>query len=428
MRFTEIINEDMNEKIYEIRSQKGLKIFYLPKEGYSKQFAIFSTKYGSINNKFVAFGGEEIVELPEGIAHFLEHKLFEEAERDISKEFSKLGANENAFTSFTETSYIFSSTDNFYESLELLIEMVQNPYLTDENIEKEKGIIGQEINMYKDDPGWRVYFNLLDNLYLNHPVKQDIAGTIESISKISKEDLMTAYNTFYHPNNMVLFIIGDLNLEEIMETVNRVEKEYELDHSIINKKVSEPAKIVRQKIVEKMAVPTPIYYIGYKDIDVGYSGQEKIKKDLVTNILLDSLFGTSSEFYNNLYNEGLIDSSFGAQHSSSIDYGHTVIVGQGEESELVEKRVKDYLAKPIEENVSRATFDRIKKKTLGRFLVGLNSIESIATTFVSLYFEDFSLFDYQNLLETVTYEDIAKRYEEHFDPSLSSISIIEPIE
>lgn len=428
MDFKEIINEEINEKIYKGRSNKGLKVVYVPKEGYSKQFAIFSTNYGSINNKFIPIGGEDFIELPEGIAHFLEHKLFEEEGRDISNEFSKLGASDNAFTSFTETSYIFSSTDNFYESLELLVEMVQNPYLTDENVEKEKGIITQEINMYKDDPGWNVYFNLLKNLYINHPVKMDIAGTVESINKITKEDLTTAYDTFYHPNNMILFLIGDLDYDKIIDRVNKVEKEYTKDHSIVNEKIDEPNKIVRQKSVDKMPVPTPIYYIGYKDIDVGYSGREKVKKDLVTNILLDSMFGTSSKFYNDLYNEGVIDSSFGAQYSGSRDYGHTVFVGEGDNAELVYEKIKNYLSKPVEENISIQSFERIKKKTLGRFLMGLNSIESIATSFVSLYYDDFLLFDFQELVESIEYEDIARRYEEHFDDSLSSISIIEDVD
>ena len=180
-------NEELNQKLYYKKSNKGLDVYFMPKKGFTKQYASFSTRYGSIDNKFVPLGEDEIIEVPEGIAHFLEHKLFEEPDINVFDKFSKLGSSANAFTSFTQTSYLFSSTEKFYENLRLLVKFVQNPYFTDENIQKEKGIIAQEIKMYEDDASWRVFFNALNALYHNHPVKIDIAGTVESIQEIDKD-------------------------------------------------------------------------------------------------------------------------------------------------------------------------------------------------------------------------------------------------
>ena len=212
-------NERLNEQVLFKELDSGLKIYFMPKPGFVKKYAVFSTNYGSIDNVFVPIGEDKPVEVPEGIAHFLEHKLFEEEEANIFDKFSKLGASVNASTSFNQTSYLFNTTDHFYQCLEILIRFVQSPYLTDENVEKEKGIIAQEIKMYDDNPAWRVFFNCLRAMYINHPIRIDIAGTVDSINTITKEMLYKSYNTFYHPSNMVLFVVGDLSFEEIIETV-----------------------------------------------------------------------------------------------------------------------------------------------------------------------------------------------------------------
>ena len=198
MDYKEIYNETIDEKIFNRESNNGLKIFFMPKKGYTKKYAVLSTDYGSIDNSFLPIGESEVIEVPEGIAHFLEHKLFEEKDRNIFESFSDIGAQVNAYTNFNQTSYLFYTTENFYEGLGLLIDFVQNPYLTDENVEKEKGIIAQEIMMYEDNANWRVYFNLLRAMYHNHPIRIDIAGTVESINTIDKEMLYKAYNTFYN--------------------------------------------------------------------------------------------------------------------------------------------------------------------------------------------------------------------------------------
>ncbi|MEW8973293.1 MAG: pitrilysin family protein [Tissierellaceae bacterium] len=424
----DIFNEKIKERILHTETPNGLKVYFMPKRGYTKKFAIFSTNYGSIDNIFVPIGESSPIEVPEGIAHFLEHKLFEEPDANIFERFSQMGADVNAFTNFNQTSYLFTSTDHFYENLELLIKFVQNPYFTDENVEKEKGIIAQEIKMYEDSPNWKVFFNLLKSMYIDHPVKIDIAGTVDSIQTIDKEFLYRCYNTFYHPSNMVLFIVGDLSFDEIIEVVNKSEKDFSDFKGKINRiQPKEPKEIKERFIEEKMVTSTPLFHIGFKDSDLGYRGKESVKKDMVTNIILDILFGSSSEFYNELYEEGLIDTSFGAYYTGKETYGHSLIVGQANEPEEVYNRVMSLIKKPAEEVLSEESFNRIKKKELGGVLLSLNSIESIAYNFIDLYFNDFLFTDLFELLEEIQYSDIIDRYKSHFQDENSVLSIIKPL-
>ena len=199
----------------------GLNVYILPKKGFSKTFVTFSTKYGSIDREFIPLGKKEPVTVPDGIAHFLEHKMFEKEEGDVFQQFSEKGASANAFTSFTKTTYLFSSTDHVLDNTKTLLDFVQQPYFTEETVEKEKGIIGQEITMYDDQPDWRLYFGAIENMYKDHPVKIDIAGTVESIDKITADHLYECYNTFYHPSNMTVFVVGAVNPQEMMDFIKQ---------------------------------------------------------------------------------------------------------------------------------------------------------------------------------------------------------------
>ena len=428
MKIQEFINDNIKEKIISTETDNGLKVFFMPKVGYTKQYAIFSTNYGSIDNTFIPIGSTEAITVPEGIAHFLEHKLFEEPDQNIFDKFSKLGANVNAFTNFNQTSYLFNCTDNFYENLELLIHFVQNPYLTDENVEKEKGIIAQEIRMYEDNPNWRVFFNCLKTMYNNHPVKIDIAGTVESIQTINKELLTTCYNTFYNPSNMALFVIGNLSFDEIMNTVNKTERSSD---TIIEKVEAlfpiEPGAVKSKIVVEKMETAIPLFYMGFKDYDLGLAGKEQVKKDSVTNLILEMLFGQSSVFYNELYEEGLIDTNFGSYYTGKKTFGHSLIAGQSINPELVFKKIKDFINRPADEILKEEDFTRIKRKNLGSFLMGLNSIEFIANNFVDLYFDDFNLLDYLNLIETIGFDELKERFTDHLTTENLVLSIINPL-
>ncbi len=429
MKKEEYINDNIKERVLFRETHNGLKVFFMPKEGYTKQYAIFSTNYGSVDNTFIPIGSKEEITVPEGIAHFLEHKLFEEPDQNIFDLFSEFGANVNAFTNFNQTSYLFNSTDNFYESLKLLVQFVQNPHFTDENVEKEKGIIGQEIKMYEDNPNWKVFFNCLETMYVNHPVKIDIAGTVDSISHINKELLNTCYNTFYNPANMVLFVIGDLDIHKIMETIEKSEKTIERRIENIQRKFPvEPKEVGLSPIVKHMETAVPLFYIGFKDYDLGLTGEKHVKKDSITNLILEMLFGKSSVFFNYLYDKGLIDNNFGSYYTGKENYGHSLIGGQSPDPEKVFEEIIGLINKPIDQILKEEDFNRIKSKNLGSFIMGFNSIEFIANNFVDMYFDDFNLLNYLNLIETIEFQELIQRFKEHFTEDNVVLSIIKPLQ
>lgn len=420
--------DKINEKLYFKELDSGLKVYFFPKRGYTKKYAIFATNYGSVDNVFIPIGEKEPIEVPEGIAHFLEHKLFEEPDQNIFDKFSDYGSDVNAFTNFNQTAYLFNTTDKFHESLETLVKFVQNPHFTDENVDKEKGIIAQEINMYKDSASWRVFFNLLNAMYNEHPVKIDIAGTVESIQDINKELLYKSYDTFYNPSNMVLVISGDLSFEEIIETVENSErKDYKTVEEIDRNYGDESENIKTKFVEEEMLISTPIFYMGFKDSHLGLRGEEQVKKDLVTNLILEILFSSSSPFYNELYDEGLIDDSFGAYYTGKESYGHSIVLGQAKNPKLVYDRILELFKDDVKNIIPEEDFNRMKKNSIGDFLMGCNSVEFLANNFVDLYFDGFLLIDYLDLLESIKYEDLIERFKEHFNDENVALSIINPL-
>ena len=421
-------NYRTKEEVIFTQLDSGLKVYLIPKKGYNKKHVIFATNYGSNDNMFIPINEKDVIRVPEGVAHFLEHKLFEEPEGNIFDEFSGLGTNVNAYTNFNQTAYLFSAIDNFYESLELLIKFVQKPYFTDENVEKEKGIIAQEIKMYEDNPGWRVFFNTLKGMYHEHPVKMDIAGTIESIQSINKETLYKCYNTFYNPRNMVLVMVGDISFESAMEVVERVErKDFESEEKIIRIYPEEKKGVVEKYKEEGLITSMPLFAIGFKDEDLGYDGAELVKKELAINILIDMLFGESSEFYQELYNEGLIDGSFGGQYTGYKHYGHSIISGQSNNPEVVTDKITTYIKKLKTSGLSKEDFIRIKKKSVGFNLMGFNSVEYIANNFVNYYFLDFSFIDYLDIYEKISYEDVINRFQMNFNEDNYVLSVVKPV-
>jgi predicted Zn-dependent peptidase len=291
MDYKVIENEMINEKLYYKEYENGLKAYVMCKPGYTKKYAIFATHYGSIDSKFIASEQKNPTQVPDGIAHFLEHKLFEQEDGSVMDKFSALGSSPNAYTSFDHTAYLFMCTDKFDENFKLLLDYVQKPYLTDENVEKEKGIIGQEIRMYEDSANWQVFFNLLNGLYVNNPVKKDIAGTIESIAKITKENLYTCYNTFYNLSNMMIFAIGDINPENTFKII-----EQEVNTKGPKKEVTriyndEPDKINQNKVEKKLQVSMPLFMIGFKDNISNLSPNDLVLRDVAMQIALEIIAG-----------------------------------------------------------------------------------------------------------------------------------------
>ncbi|EML6499462.1 insulinase family protein [Clostridioides difficile] len=424
-----IVNDILKEEVYYEKLQNGLDVYFMPKRGFMKKYAILATNYGSNDLEFVPIGEDKKIRVNEGIAHFLEHKMFEQPDGgDAFDKFSKLGVNANAFTNFTMTAYLFSATENFYESLEHLIDYVQTPYFTDENVEKEKGIIAQEIKMYNDDPDWNVYFNCLKAMYVNYPARIDIAGTVDSIYKITKEELYKCYNTFYNPGNMALFVVGDLDVEKVID-VTKKSNNYKVDKlskSIERFYPEEPESVKEKEVIEKFPISMPMFNIGFKDSNVGLKGKELLRKEIVTDILVGMLFKKGSKLYENLYMQGLINENFGAGFSSQVDYAFSIIAGDSKEPKKVKEIILDYIEKSKKEGLSKEEFERTKKKKIGAFIKCFDSINFIGNSFISYVFKDINLLDYLDVIKDITFEEVEERLKEHFKEDYCVISIVEP--
>ncbi|MBN6188659.1 insulinase family protein [Aneurinibacillus sp. BA2021] len=417
--------ERLNETLYYDQLDNGLEVYILPKEGFSKTYATFTTRYGSIDNEFQA-PGKERLRVPDGIAHFLEHKMFEQKEGDVFAEFAAHGASANAFTSFDRTAYLFSSTQDVPHNVETLLNFVQEPYFTDQNVEKEKGIIGQEIRMYDDDADWRVYFGLIANYYHNHPVKIDIAGTVESISHITKDLLYECYETFYHPSNMLLFIVGAVNPEEMMELVrqNQAKKSYGKQAPIERFYPEEPETVAEKRSVVHLPVGIPKCMFGFKDKKAGVTGEALLKREVATEILLDMLFSPSSDLYQKLYDAGLINSGFGAEYSGETAYGFSIIGGDTKDPDTLVSTVEAELKNILVQGIDAEAFALSKKKKTGEFLRALNSVEFIANSFTKYRFGGTDLFARVDVLEAMTADDVQARMKEHIDFNQFAVSIV----
>ncbi len=404
----------IDEELFYEKQENGLEVYILPKKGFNKTFAVFTTKYGSVDNRFQPLGKENVKQVPDGIAHFLEHKMFEKKDGDVFQQFSKQGASANAFTSFTRTAYLFSSTSRIKENLMTLVDFVQEPYFTEQSVEKEKGIIGQEIKMYDDNPDWRLYFGTISNMFSTHPVRIDIAGTVESIDQITSDLLYECYETFYHPSNMLLFVVGNVDPEETMSEIrnNQQKKTFKDAAEIVREKEEEPAGVHKSKQVLEMNVQTSKCLVGLKAAGAGLSGEAFLKNELAVNLLLDMLFGRSSDMYEQLYAEGLIDSTFSYDYTEESDFGFALIGGDTNDPDLLAERIQSHLLSIAESgSFDEAALSRTKKKKIGSFLRSLNSPEYIANSFTRYAFNETSLFDVVPVLETISIHDIKKAAE-----------------
>ncbi len=416
------------ESVYFKKHESGLMIYIMPRKGYSSSYAIFGTKYGSVDSEFVVPGETVATKVPDGIAHYLEHKMFDQPDgSNVFDRFSKYGGEANAFTSFNMTAYLFSATDHFYENLETLMDYVQSPYFTKESVEKERGIIGQEIRMYDDNAPWRLFFNFLGLLYNNNPVKLDIAGTVESIANIDDDLLYKCYNTFYNLSNMTLFVTGDLNVEKTLKVIERNIKNNEPFNEEIKRIYPEEPKAVAGKFKEQtISVATPMFMLGWKDNNVGYGGKKLLKKSIEMEIIMEMLFGKGSPLYNDLYAEGLINQNFSYEYSPQISYGYTAIDGESKSPEAVREKITDYVEKLRKDGLSKDDFERIKKVIWGDFIRSYNDIEGYAHSFLTMSFLDISYFDYFDEYQKITFEDVEKRFLEQFDNEYCVMSVIKP--
>ncbi|QGP76534.1 EF-P 5-aminopentanol modification-associated protein YfmH [Tetragenococcus halophilus] len=399
----------LNEKLYTEVLDNGLTVFILPKREFHKTYGLFSTNYGSIDNEF-AYQGEKRKKVPDGIAHFLEHKMFEKKEGDIFQEFGRLGASANAFTSFTKTSYLFSATDHIKDNLLTLLDFVQAPYFTPETVEKEKGIIAQEIQMYQDNPDWQLFFGLLQNLYPKHPLHIDIAGTVNSIDKITADDLYECYQTFYHPSNMILFVVGNIDPQETMSWVknNQAEKNFTDIREIYRYFPQETTFDINSYSSKTMSVSRPKATLGVRGFQENLPKGDKAQLRFRTamNLLLQLLLGNTSKNYLRLYQEGIIDDSFGFDFSLERSFHMADFFSDTGRPEEFLQEIEDILLNfANEEEVNEENLERLKKKMLGKYFQSLNSLEFIANQFTQDLFGTLTLFDLPEIIRSIQLQD-----------------------
>lgn len=376
---------NIDETIYKETLPNGLTVFLLPRLEMSKTYGFFSTNYGSIDHTFIPIGKTEKITVPEGVAHFLEHKLFENEDgSDAFDNFSKQGASANAYTSFTETAYLFSATKNIQENVTTLLDFVQAPFFTDESVEREKDIIGQELQMYLDEPDRRVFMGCVQAMFKNHPVRNEILGTMESIYAITREDLLTSYNTFYHPENMILFITGNFDVAEMIDLIrdNQAQKEFAKVEDIQRFTPEEPKEVGMKENKIITPVSTPKVVIGVKEYAHQIDKDELLQRNLLQNMILEHFFGGSGEFYKELYDEGLIDRTFSIQSVVEKDHGYTAIGGNTNEPDAFSDKLIEQLLSTKHTELTEETFARMKKKRIGQLLRAMNSLEYIASEYV----------------------------------------------
>ena len=419
-----IENIKLKEKLYVEKLENGLTVMILPRKTTQKKYAMWGVNFGSIDNHFINPDNNKEIKIPDGVAHFLEHKMFEQENGVNSLDaLSSLGVDANAYTTNDYTTYLFECTDNFYEALDELMDYVQHPYYTDENVEKEKGIIGQEINMYDDYPTWKVYMNAMECLYHNNPVKLDIAGTIESITPITKETLYDCYNTFYTPSNMLMVITGDFEPEKLIQEIkNRIVKN-ENKGEIKRIYPKEPEEINKEKIEAVMDVNNPIFVIAIKDKTLE-NETEQVKKHIAIEILLNIIVGKSSKLYKELYEKGIVMSPLDLDYEFSKQYAHIAISGQSNEPEKVMEELKKEIEKLKKEGLEKQQFERIKKKIYGDYITEYNDISGVARMLMADYFKGINSFEYIENHKQVTKEYAEKILKEIFDENKMVISIV----
>ena len=415
-----LLNETLHKKVLD----NGFEIYVLPKKGYMKTHAFFSTEYGSLYNKFQKNG--KTYNMPLGIAHFLEHKIFDEDNDSIFDRFGELGATVNAFTNHFATCYTFSTVDHVDDCIQELLGFVQTLELSEESVEKEKGIILQEIKMYDDQPQWKAFMNMLQGLYHDHPIQYDIGGHEASIMSVQAEDLLTCYESFYTPDRMFAFVIGDVDVDHTISVI-----ESSLTTEFMNRENApkiclpdEPSEVFYDLKEETCDLPMPIIYMGIKDRVFYNDTKDRLRKGLISKILTDMIFGKSSSFFEKHYESGLINQSFSCDFSYGRTFGYTGISAETREPLVLKEMIGLEIERVSKEGLSESDFERIRKKMVGRHLSSFNSTKYIANTFVNYYMKGIELFDYLETLENIEFKQIEDRFFEHFDLQYSTVSII----
>ena len=415
-------NIKTGEKIYKTTLDNGLKIFVCPKEGFTKKIGMYGTIYGSIDNDFVDITTGKRIKVEDGIAHFLEHKLFEQEGDNALDVFAKMGVSSNAYTSFDHTVYFFETSIKYEECLKKLLDFVNTPYFTDANVEKEKGIIGQEIRMYDDDANAVVYYNTLRAMYKEHPLKVDIAGTVESVNMIDKEALYSCYNTFYNPANMFVIVIGDVDVDY---TIQKIEEEMNKNSSRNSAKVErftpvEPEEVAMKTIEKKLDVYMPYICVGFKHGK--QNGKTNVKNTVIVELLNDICFSTLSDFYEEMYNKAIITDPMQISYECGADFAHTIIFATAKNHNKCESMIKEYIDKIKENGVDEALFNIVKKKKQGEYIHQTEDLMAIHRQIIDSIIQETNAYEELNALDGITKDDVDNFVKEYLTEESMVIS------
>lgn len=414
-------NDILEEGYYSVDHKSGLKIFIYPKEEYTSTYAVFGTKYGSIDTRFKRSDKEDFIGIPAGTAHFLEHKLFESEELDAFQRYAKTGASANAYTSFDRTCYLFTCTGHFKENFEILLDFVRHPYFTEETVKKEQGIIGQEIDMYKDSPDWECLFNMLGAMYHNHPVKIDIAGTKESISEITADMLFSCYDTFYNLSNMALAVAGNVSVDEVLEIADKL---LEADEKVTVERAfrNEPEEIAENYVEAHLPVATPVFCLGYKE---SYdTPQRSLKEEVAKNIILDVLVGQISPFFKELLDEGLVNNTFSTEYFNGHNYAAPIFSGESSDPKKLARRINERIRELKEKLISEEEFETVRKKQYGKTVRAFSDIDIVANSLVVSHFENEELFSEFDVIRSLDLKYVNNILLNSFDEDKAVLSVV----
>ncbi len=426
MNFTKKYIKSLGETLYTGVHSTGLRVYVMPIKGFSKTYAIYGTKFGSVNNCFVPLGEKEAVKVPDGVAHFLEHKLFEQPDGGNAFDlFSKYGANANAYTTFTNTCYLFSCTKYFEECFTHLLSYVQEPYFTDENVKKEQGIIGQEIRMYDDDGEWLVMFNMLKALYNDNPVRIDIAGTVESISEIDKDVLYKCYNTYYNPANMVVAVAGDVDPEKVFDIVEHTVK-YRENGSVKSIYPHESEAVCQEYIEASASLSRTMFCLGFKD-NYLKEGTKLLKREIALKILMKILAGRSSRFFQENYDSGLINDTFDTDVMTELSFSCVSFCGECDDPARFKEKLFEMIEQYRSEGFDQVEFERIKRAYFGSFIRGFNNVESVGNLLCRNFLSDVDITTFPEVYESVSTETLSALLNEVFLMENCSLSVVHPL-
>lgn len=416
--------ERIGESVHRATLPNGLQICVVPKPDYAKQYAFFATRYGGMDTCFCLNGNW--LDTPAGIAHYLEHKMFDTEEGNALQELAKNGAEPNAFTSNAMTGYYFDSTEHFEENLEILLSFVSIPYFTKESVDKEQGIIGQEIRMIEDNPDWQIYMRMMQCLYSNHTARTAIAGTVESISHITAETLYDCHRAFYTPSNMILTVVGNVDPRRVMEIARRILPRD--GGPIIERDYGEEPETVAQKETSlTMEVSSPQFLTGFKCRPVE-NGEEFMRMALIGDMACDILLGDSSPLYQRLYEQGLINTSFGGAYEMMPGISYLYAGGDSKDARAVQREIIAEARRLADGGIDPDFYQRIRKAAFGSSLRGLNSFENIAVSLTEGYFHGYDPFRFPQVFDSITIDDVAAFLRENITEERTVLSEIVPKE